>query len=709
MSRGYRFFLTALLILTFALGGFLIAKADTTSTGFSVGFTVPSSNNNNNNGGGGFNNNPPPPAPPTISNVASSTDFTSATVTWNAISPGGIGSASFVYGLTNNYGSSGAVGGSYKVTVSNLISGTVYYFKITVTDGGTNATATFAGSFKTKSNDVAPPVISNVAVTPGATNASVAWQTNEDADSQTQYGFTNQYGSTALDSALVKNHALTLPSLVPNITYHYRVLSTDGSGNTAATQEAVFRTLKDSQAPPDVSKLVLTTGNIFIKVDWSNPSLQAVPDFNGVTVVRTVNKEAKSINDGTAIYSGSAETVTDKNVLLNIKYFYTIFSSDTSDNISPGVFGAATIVPPQGQEVCNNGLDDNSNGKIDCADLDCVNDDACKAPPKEICNNGLDDDSNGKIDCADSACVNNIVCKAPAQEVCNNNVDDDKDDKIDCLDSDCTGSIFCKKESFVEICDNSLDDDSNGKIDCADSACFGFVGCSGKQEKNEGSVYVPPPSTVSDSARLVPESILFFAGNNKITLAPDRGQISAVAGTSLMAAVNKKSLPFAPLSLIIKVAGGDEHTLKYDNSADAYVALFTAPAIGSHQLSVEVSYSNGQFDSAAISLQSLAFGSVAGDDGTPLAGVTMALLEANGQPFPASQFGQPNPFITNANGTYFWMVPNSEYALRLTKPGFFERFIPGLIIKNNVINQALELVKKPPALIADIDPRAPLN
>jgi len=56
-----------------------------------------------------------------------------------------------------------------------------------------------------------------------------------------------------------------------------------------------------------------------------------------------------------------------------------------------------TNPPPPSTEICNNGSDDDGDGKIDAEDLDCP------AVP-EICNNGLDDDRDGLKDAADPNC-----------------------------------------------------------------------------------------------------------------------------------------------------------------------------------------------------------------------------------------------------------------------------------------------------------------
>ena len=57
----------------------------------------------------------------------------------------------------------------------------------------------------------------------------------------------------------------------------------------------------------------------------------------------------------------------------------------------------------------------------------------------EACGDGIDNDGNGKVDCADFACKGNALCA----EVCDDGKDNDFDDAIDCADADCTTKIQC--------------------------------------------------------------------------------------------------------------------------------------------------------------------------------------------------------------------------------------------------------------------------
>jgi 2',3'-cyclic-nucleotide 2'-phosphodiesterase (5'-nucleotidase family) len=57
---------------------------------------------------------------------------------------------------------------------------------------------------------------------------------------------------------------------------------------------------------------------------------------------------------------------------------------------------------PTTEILCNDDLDNDNDGFIDCHDPDCVGDEGCVAV--EICDNGIDDDGDGDIDCDDTDC-----------------------------------------------------------------------------------------------------------------------------------------------------------------------------------------------------------------------------------------------------------------------------------------------------------------
>jgi len=111
---------------------------------------------------------------------------------------------------------------------------------------------TFAGATATVSNirievevpDTTAPVISNVAAQGiNLYSATINWNTNENSDSQVDYGETIAYGqSTILNPSGVTAHSQGLSGLKPGTVYHYRVKSRDASGNLAISSDHTFTT-----------------------------------------------------------------------------------------------------------------------------------------------------------------------------------------------------------------------------------------------------------------------------------------------------------------------------------------------------------------------------------------------------------------------------------------------------------------------------------
>jgi hypothetical protein len=96
-------------------------------------------------------------------------------------------------------------------------------------------------------------VISSVQANPvTSTGATITWTTDTAADSTILYGATSSYGSTAYNGTLVTSHSLSLSGLTPNTTYHYKVQSKDGYGQTSSTPDLTFTTAKP---PPVISSI----------------------------------------------------------------------------------------------------------------------------------------------------------------------------------------------------------------------------------------------------------------------------------------------------------------------------------------------------------------------------------------------------------------------------------------------------------------------
>ncbi len=136
-----------------------------------------------------------------------------------------------------------------------------YYMVFLVNSAGVPSQAKIV---KLSTPDTGAPVISTVQATGvTGTGATINWTTNEDSDTQVEYGTTTGYGSsTTLNTNLVTAHTQTLTGLSANTLYHYRVKSKDASGNLATSIDYTFTTpAVDSQAPT-VSLTAPTAGTV---------------------------------------------------------------------------------------------------------------------------------------------------------------------------------------------------------------------------------------------------------------------------------------------------------------------------------------------------------------------------------------------------------------------------------------------------------------
>ncbi len=117
-----------------------------------------------------------------------------------------------------------------------------------VASGGTGAVISFAPApvVVPVVVDKTPPVISALVsneITQGA--ATIGWTTDEASDSVVDYGLTNAYGLAISSTERLTNHKIILAStfILPKTTYHYRVSSTDASGNKTVGEDKTFTTV----------------------------------------------------------------------------------------------------------------------------------------------------------------------------------------------------------------------------------------------------------------------------------------------------------------------------------------------------------------------------------------------------------------------------------------------------------------------------------
>ena len=177
--------------------------------------------------------------------------------------------------------------------------------------------------------------------------------------------------------------------------------------------------------------------------------------------------------------------------------YFIVVDGDDGQEAAPGAPRYELFVGCAGgrEVLCDNGVDDNGNGLVDCADPDCLYDEACA---ENDCSDGIDNNNNGLTDCADPSCAldpaclgwgcvtgydglgNEIIdCNARGcfshpmcREICGSGKDEDGDGLTDCDDPDCDGHPFCRED-----CTSGVDDDGDGFIDCEDPDCVMTAHC----------------------------------------------------------------------------------------------------------------------------------------------------------------------------------------------------------------------------------------
>jgi len=159
------------------------------------------------------------------------------------------------------YGTPIVLGNQTTYTVSGLGYGT-YYFTVAAYDTSGNQSG-FSNVVSKTFSDTTPPVISAISAGSITSNsAAISWTTDEAANSLVEYGTSTAYGlSSVLNSSPLTNHSAVLSGLAASTLYHYRVKSTDASGNTGISGD---NTLTSMTAPDTTPPMIsgITVGNI---------------------------------------------------------------------------------------------------------------------------------------------------------------------------------------------------------------------------------------------------------------------------------------------------------------------------------------------------------------------------------------------------------------------------------------------------------------
>jgi len=209
---------------------------------------------------------------PVISRVTSSSTYQMASVSWNTdeISDSllSYGTASGVYAIST---SSPSLVTTHSFDLAGLAASTTYYYVVASTDASGNmATSSEQMLITSAAPDVTPPVISAASATTTDTTATITWITDEFSSSALNYGQTASYGAVSSAGGMTTSHSVTLTGLIASAAYHFQVISTDASDNTATSSDLTFTTMAvpDTTAPV-ISAIASSASEISVTITWN--------------------------------------------------------------------------------------------------------------------------------------------------------------------------------------------------------------------------------------------------------------------------------------------------------------------------------------------------------------------------------------------------------------------------------------------------------
>lgn len=309
---------------------------------------------------------------PLISDVSvSEITETSALIKWSSSDEKGISFIKIVYGTSENYDKTAyprTLGSSVTGEVMNLetrieglSSGTKYYFRIQIGDSE-NQTSIHKGEFTTLFPDLQKPVISNISASPQSDNATISWTTDEPTVCKVEYYEENGPIITKEKSELMTSHHLFLGGLEENTTYYYRVRAADKVNNYSVSQVFYFKTKPRIIPPNNVSDLRIITNESTITIKWKNPLDK---NFDQVQIYKKIGSPISSRLESSPIFSGRAESFTDREIIKGKPYYYTIYAKNNLGLFS----GGAIIVGSVGEVSWPNATTIIGSGKITAEQL----------------------------------------------------------------------------------------------------------------------------------------------------------------------------------------------------------------------------------------------------------------------------------------------------------------------------------------------------
>jgi serine protease AprX len=270
--------------------------------------------------------------PPSIYDIEVDVNGNTAVITWLTDKPA---NSIIKYGKTTALGSvvedldNFVI--SHSMTLTDLDLDTDYYFNIQAYDenGAGPGESGIQNPFHTDDQlDTTPPVIlegPKVLEPILDTSATIYWRTDEASDSVVEFGFDISYGNISSDISLDTEHTIILMNLIPDTLYHYRVTSTDSSGNPQPSSDNFFKTA------PEKEPLIITLGPNVNSITHDSATIVWETDDFSTSLVRYGKSQDYEIDEIYIDYMDMYHSIELTGLDPTTKYYYQVESTNDED------------------------------------------------------------------------------------------------------------------------------------------------------------------------------------------------------------------------------------------------------------------------------------------------------------------------------------------------------------------------------------------
>lgn len=200
--------------------------------------------------------------------------------------------------------------------------------------------------------------------------------------------------------------------------------------------------------------------------------------------------------------------------------------------------------------------------------------------------------------------------------------------------------------------------------------------------------------------KVVVYDVIFSTQSNSITLAYHNGGVTLLPYFDLSVILPKSRIPQKKQVREVSIVQ-NENTVICATNTQTYACKLAAP-LATTQANIVVSYVDGTQDFVPYSVRIATWGQVIGDTlvsgKIPLEGAQISLVDAQGKMVNMQTYGQSNPLVSSAKGSYGFMVPNGRYKVIITKEKYREERSVAFDITDNVFNEPFTLLELPPGL-----------